>query len=59
MELKLRRVSARVKGRALASEMGVTPSRVSALEREAVVSEVMVSRYLAALATLSNVRSAA
>jgi hypothetical protein len=59
MELKLRRVSARVTGRALASQMGVTASRVSALEREAVVTDVMAARYVAALETLSNVRSAA
>jgi transcriptional regulator with XRE-family HTH domain len=55
MQLKLRRVAARVKGRALAREMGVTASRVSAIEREAFVTDEAAARYLEALATLTNV----
>lgn len=51
LDLKLRRVALRVRAKDLAQEMGVSISRVSHLEREAVVSEAMVSRYLETLAT--------
>lgn len=57
MELKLRRIGARVKGRALAREMGVSGSRVSAIEREAYVTPETLRRYLAALETLTHVSS--
>lgn len=55
MELKLRRIGSRVTGRALAAEMGVTSSRISAIEREAYPTEATVTRYLAALAMLTDV----
>lgn len=51
LDLKLARVAARCKQHEVAKEMGVTPSRISALEREAVVSETAAARYLAALDT--------
>lgn len=57
MELKLRRVGARIKGTELAGEMGVTSSRVSALEKEAVVTPEAERRYLEALDTLTHVRN--
>lgn len=57
MELKLRRIGARVTGRALASEMGITSSRVSAIEREAIPTPTMQSRYLQALEKLTHVRN--
>lgn len=57
MELKLRRVGARITGRRLATEMGISNTRVSAIEAQAVVSEDTAARYLAALATLTNVPS--
>jgi len=55
MQLKLLRIAARVKGVALARQMGVTNSRVSAIEREAVVTPEMERRYLEAMETLTNV----
>lgn len=55
MELKLRRVAARVKGTELARAMGITSSRISAVEREAVVTPEMARRYLDALTTLTHV----
>lgn len=55
LELKLKRVGARVTGRRLASEMGVSSSRISAIEREAQPTPEITKRYLSALETLSNV----
>jgi transcriptional regulator with XRE-family HTH domain len=55
MQLKLRRVAGRVTGRALAQAMGVGASRVSAIEREAVVTEETTRRYLQALEMLTHV----
>lgn len=49
LELKVRRVAARVKAIDLAQAMGVSASRVSSIEREAVVSSAASKRYLAAL----------
>lgn len=51
LDLKLARVAARVKQRAIGTEMGVSESRVSAIEREAVVTPELAARYLAALDT--------
>lgn len=51
LDLKLARVAARVKQWQLATEMGVSPSRVAAIEREAVVTQDTEARYLAALST--------
>lgn len=47
--LKLQRIAARVKQRQLAAQMGVSESRVSAIEREAVVTPETRARYLDAL----------
>ena len=50
LSLKLRRVAADVLSRDLARAMGVDPSRISVIERQRVVKETIVARYLAALA---------
>ena len=55
MELKLRRIGSRVTGRALAQEMGVTSSRISAIEREAIPTAETQARYLEALRMLTDV----
>ena len=55
LDLKLRRVAARVTGRALAAEMGVGPSRITQIEREAYPTPETERRYLAALETLTDV----
>lgn len=57
LELKLRRMAARVKGQDLAAAMGVTKSRVSAIEREGFPTEEIQRRYLGALETLTDVRN--
>lgn len=57
LELKLRRTAARIRGREIAGVMGVTASRVSAIEREAFPTPETQRRYLAALDTLTNVRN--
>lgn len=57
LTLKVERVAARVKGVDLAAEMGVSPSRLSAIEREQYPSADIVQRYRAALATCKNVRT--
>lgn len=49
--LKVERVSRRVKANALAEAMGISKSRVSAIEREGFPSDEIVSRYRAALDT--------
>lgn len=54
LDLKLARVALRVKQHQIAQEMGVTPSRISALEREAVVSDDAAARYLEALSTCGS-----
>lgn len=53
--LKVRRVDARVKAVQLAVAMGVSNSRVSAIEREQFPSAEVVERYLVALAQCQNV----
>lgn len=55
LELKLRRVAARVKQQDIAAVMGVTKSRVSGIEREHYPSAEATRRYLAALETLTDV----
>lgn len=55
LELKLRRVAARVKQQDIAAEMGVTKSRVSGIEREGFPSAETQRRYLEALETLTDV----
>lgn len=55
LTLKVERVAARVKAKHLASAMGVSPSRVSSLEREQYPSPESVRAYRAALATCQNV----
>ena len=52
MDLRLLRVSKRVKAIELARAMGVTHARVSQIEAQTLVSEAMTSRYLAALRSL-------
>lgn len=51
LDLKVARTRARVKARAVADAMGVSPSRVAAVEREAVVTPEMARRYLEAIET--------
>lgn len=51
LDLKVRRVASRVKGRQLARELGVGATRVSAIEALAVVSPELADRYLTALDT--------
>jgi transcriptional regulator with XRE-family HTH domain len=57
MDLKLERTAARVTGRALARTMGLSHSRISAVEAYAVVTPEMVARYRAALATCVQQRT--
>jgi DNA-binding XRE family transcriptional regulator len=59
LDLKLARVAARVKQWQIAHEMGVSPSRIAAIEREAVVTEDTEARYLAALGICRTGTSAA
>lgn len=49
--LKLARTAERVKQWQVADAMGVSPSRVASIEREAVVSPKLVDRYMKALDT--------
>lgn len=51
LDLKVARTRARVKAKAIADAMGVSPSRVAAVEREGVVSSEMARRYLEAVET--------
>jgi transcriptional regulator with XRE-family HTH domain len=51
LDLKLARIAARVKQKAIGRAMGVSESRVSAIEREAVVTPETADRYVAALDT--------
>ncbi len=59
LSLKVERVRARVKLKDLAQEMGVSPSRLSAIEREQYPSPDSVRRYRDALGTFQNVPRAA
>jgi hypothetical protein len=51
LTLKVERVSRRVKANRLAQSMGVSPSRVNAIEREQFPTPEVVARYVAALDT--------
>lgn len=57
-DLKVERVSARVKQAALGAHMGVTYSRVAAIEREQFPSAEIVRRYRSALDMCQNVQHA-
>jgi transcriptional regulator with XRE-family HTH domain len=57
--LKLARVGARVKQRPLADAMGVSVSRISSIEREAVVTDTTRERYLDALARAAQAQPTA
>jgi DNA-binding transcriptional regulator YiaG len=50
LDLKLARTRARVKAKRIALAMGVSSSRVAALEREAVVTPEAAERYFRAVA---------
>lgn len=54
-QLKVERVAARVKGVRLAAQMGVSGSRVAAIEREQYPSTETVRRYREALAACQHV----
>lgn len=54
LDLKLERIGRRVTGRRLAREMGVHPSRVSAIEAQQFLLEATVARYRAALDTCAT-----
>lgn len=54
LDLKLERVAARVKARQVAAAMGVSPSRVSLIEREQFPSPDVVRRYRDAVATCAT-----
>lgn len=51
LTLKLERVGRRVKANRLAIAMGVSPSRINAIEREQFPTADVVARYVAALDT--------
>jgi transcriptional regulator with XRE-family HTH domain len=55
LDLKLERVASRVKQHQMASVMGVSASRIAAIEREAYPSDTIVRRYRAALGACQNV----
>lgn len=55
LDLKVARVAARVRQYHIAAQMGVTVSRVSAIEREEFPSAEIVRRYRAALGACQNV----
>lgn len=57
LTLKVERVAARVKGVDLAAQMGVSPSRLSAIEREQYPSAENVRRYREAIRTCVDVRT--
>ena len=54
LELKVARVRARVRQHEVAAAMGVSPSRVTMIEREAIVTEQTWDRYMAALEVCHN-----
>ena len=57
LALKLERVAARLKQRPIAEAMGVSVSRVAAIEREAVVTAATWDRYHDALARAARAHS--
>lgn len=54
LELRVRRVAADVRAKALAEAMGVDPSRIAHIEAARNVTQDTVARYLAALATCAT-----
>lgn len=54
LDLKVLRTRNRVKGVQVAAAMGVSASRVAAIEREAVVSPAIIARYAEAVSTCST-----
>lgn len=58
LDLKLERVAARLRQRQIGDAMGVSGSRVAAIEREAVVSAETVARYREAMRVCSTRTSA-
>lgn len=54
LDLKLARVARRIKQKPLGEAMGVSASRVAAIEREAVVTRETADRYFEALDTCST-----
>lgn len=57
LDLKVARTRARVKAKRIAMAMGVSPSRVASLEREAVVTAEAAKRYLDAVEACRTVRT--
>lgn len=57
LALKVARVGQRVKAREVAEVMGVSPSRVSSIEREAFVTDETARRFLEAVKTCSTRRT--
>lgn len=57
LALKVTRVEHRVKAREVAEAMGVSPSRIAAIEREAFISAETARRYLEAVTTCSTRRT--
>jgi transcriptional regulator with XRE-family HTH domain len=55
IDLRLRRVSHRIKVGAIADAMGVSDSRISHIETRDDVTDEAARKYLAALATLTTV----
>lgn len=54
LDLKVERTRKRVKATLLAAQMGVSKSRLSAIEREGYPSADIVARYRSALATCAT-----
>ena len=59
LDLKVERIRAGVLLKELAREMGITPSRVSRIEKPEPVTARMVARYRAALGTCGTSKAAA
>ena len=59
LDLKLARIGKRVKQGPIAHEMGVSVSRISAIEREAVVTAATRDRYLDALTRAAQAHTSA
>ena len=57
LDLKLHRVAARLKQHQVAAIMGVSPSRVAAIERESVVTDATAERYRKAVETCGTFRT--
>ena len=54
LELKLERVTARLKAQDIATAMGVHPSRISTIEHEQFPTAATVARYRKAIATCAT-----